>query len=290
MAQDGQNAPPGWYPTPDGTQRYWDGAQWTEAVAPAGGQVGEDPLPGPAPVGEPAETRPWFKKKRFILPIAAVLLIGVLSQLGGDDESTTAAETPTTAATEETTAAEVEETSEPDVTTEPEEEPEEVEEVEEPVDDGPDLTPGQDNALRAAQNYLETMPFSRQGLIDQLSSEFGNGFDVEDATFAVDNLTVDWQEQAVRQAESYLETMPFSRQGLIDQLSSEFGSQHTLEDATYAVDNITVDWNEQAVLAAESYLETMPFSRQGLIEQLSSEFGSQFTVEQATHAVDELGL
>jgi len=22
--------PPGWYPTPDGRQRYWDGSQWTQ--------------------------------------------------------------------------------------------------------------------------------------------------------------------------------------------------------------------------------------------------------------------
>ncbi len=36
-------AAPGWYPTGDGWQRYWDGAQWTEHQAPvdtaaAGGQ------------------------------------------------------------------------------------------------------------------------------------------------------------------------------------------------------------------------------------------------------------
>ena len=30
--------PPGWYPDPHdpGTQRYWDGAQWTESRAPVG--------------------------------------------------------------------------------------------------------------------------------------------------------------------------------------------------------------------------------------------------------------
>lgn len=26
--------PPGWYPTPDGRQRYWDGTTWTEHMAP----------------------------------------------------------------------------------------------------------------------------------------------------------------------------------------------------------------------------------------------------------------
>jgi len=29
--------PPGWYPTPDGKQRYWDGTAWTEHMAPAVG-------------------------------------------------------------------------------------------------------------------------------------------------------------------------------------------------------------------------------------------------------------
>jgi uncharacterized Tic20 family protein len=29
-------ASPGWYPTPEGTQRYWDGNRWTEHSAPAG--------------------------------------------------------------------------------------------------------------------------------------------------------------------------------------------------------------------------------------------------------------
>ena len=34
--------PPGWYPTPDGQQRYWDGTNWTEHMAPlvATGQIG----------------------------------------------------------------------------------------------------------------------------------------------------------------------------------------------------------------------------------------------------------
>ena len=26
--------PAGWYPQPDGRQRYWDGEQWTEIFAP----------------------------------------------------------------------------------------------------------------------------------------------------------------------------------------------------------------------------------------------------------------
>ena len=97
----------------------------------------------------------------------------------------------------------------------------------------PHFTKSQENAIRAAEDYLEFMAFSRQGLIDQLSSEYGSQFPVADATFAVDALDVDWNEQAARSAQSYLDTMPFSCQALIDQLSSEYGSQFTIEQARH---------------------------------------------------------
>lgn len=75
--------------------------------------------------------------------------------------------------------------------------------------------------------------FSRQGLIDQLSSGYGSQFPVEDATFAVDSLNWDWNEQATKKGQSYLDFMAFSCRGLIDQLSSPYGSQFTIEQATY---------------------------------------------------------
>ena len=48
-----------------------------------------------------------------------------------------------------------------------------------------EITLAMDNALASAQDYLDYSAFSRQGLIDQLSSEYGSGFEVEDATWAV---------------------------------------------------------------------------------------------------------
>jgi hypothetical protein len=50
------------------------------------------------------------------------------------------------------------------------------------------LTAAQRNAVRSASAYLKMSGFSRQGLIDQLSSEYGDRFSVEDATVAVDSL------------------------------------------------------------------------------------------------------
>ncbi|MCC3334387.1 MULTISPECIES: Ltp family lipoprotein [Mycolicibacterium] len=73
----------------------------------------------------------------------------------------------------------------------------------------------QRNAVRTAEDYLDYTAFSREGLIQQLEYE---GFSTEDATFAVDHITVDWNEQAARAAEDYLDYSGFSRSGLIDQL------------------------------------------------------------------------
>ncbi|HPB73462.1 MAG TPA: Ltp family lipoprotein, partial [Phycicoccus sp.] len=56
---------------------------------------------------------------------------------------------------------------------------------------------------------------------------------VEDATAAVDSLTVDWNEQAAKAAKAYVSMTGFSCQGLIDQLASDYGDKFTVEQATY---------------------------------------------------------
>lgn len=95
------------------------------------------------------------------------------------------------------------------------------------------LTPAQRNAVRSARSYLSMSGFSRKGLIQQLSSEYGEQFSVGDATVAVDYLSVDWNAQAARSAAAYLEMSGFSCQGLIDQLSSSYGEKYTVAQATY---------------------------------------------------------
>lgn len=85
------------------------------------------------------------------------------------------------------------------------------------------------NALASADLYLQTMAFSKTGLIDQLKYE---GYSEEAAKFAVDRCGADWNEQAARMAEQYLNTMSFSRSGLIEQLEYE---GFTAEQAEYGV-------------------------------------------------------
>ncbi|EHU3119818.1 Ltp family lipoprotein [Acinetobacter baumannii] len=95
------------------------------------------------------------------------------------------------------------------------------------------FTASQFNAIRTANSYLEYQAFSRKGLINQLSSDYGEGYSVEDATVAVDSLDVDWKEQAAKAAAQYLEQQGFSCKGLINQLASDYGEKFTLEQAKY---------------------------------------------------------
>lgn len=96
-----------------------------------------------------------------------------------------------------------------------------------------DLSGPQKNAVRSAEQYLSLQGFSKAGLIEQLSSNFGDQYEEEDARIAVESLNVDWNEQAVRSAEQYLELQGFSCQGLIDQLSSSYGDRYTESQARY---------------------------------------------------------
>lgn len=95
------------------------------------------------------------------------------------------------------------------------------------------LTVAQQNAARSALGYINMSGFSRKGLIHQLSSSSGEGYEVADATVAVDSLGIDWKEQAVRSAKDYLRMSGFSCKGLIQQLSSSSGENYTAAEARY---------------------------------------------------------
>lgn len=99
-------------------------------------------------------------------------------------------------------------------------------------------TLSQQNALKSAEQYLETSAFSEAGLIEQLSSEAGSKYPHADAVWAVEHLEVNWNEQAVKAAKQYLSTSSFSCQGLIEQLDSEAGSKFTVAQAEYAAHQV----------------------------------------------------
>lgn len=95
------------------------------------------------------------------------------------------------------------------------------------------LTGPQKNAVRSAKQYLNMQGFSRDGLIQQLSSDYGDGYNRSDARVAVDSLNVNWNRQAARSAKQYIKMQGFSCSGLIDQLSSSAGDAYTESQARY---------------------------------------------------------
>lgn len=247
-------------------------------------------FPPPAPngdgTGEPK--KPWFKRKRIIIPVAVVALfiaIGAAGAAGGagkdsDEPKQIVAAEPAAAAAEvtvpettgltakeaqallenagleisfsadsgvvldrdnwtvlsttpaagatakegDTVVVNVEKTAKPEAAVPAAEEP-----AAPAAPEAPSLEHA--NALRAAQDYLNVMAFSRLGLIDQLSSQYGASYPVDVATWAADNAGADWNAQAAKAAQQYLDTMSFSRQGLYDQLTSEYGGKFTPDEA-----------------------------------------------------------
>jgi hypothetical protein len=163
----------------------------------------------------PKAKRPWFKKKRFIIPLGLVAVGAIATAGGGGDTATTTAEPAASQAASAKASASAPAASKAA-----------------PSSAAPKKAAGtksQQNALRAAENYLEFKGFSKQGLIDQLSSEYGDKYPKADAV---------WAEQAVRSGQSYLDFQAFSRDGLIQQLSSSAGDKFTKAQATYAADKL----------------------------------------------------
>jgi hypothetical protein len=85
--------PAGWYPQNDGRQRYWDGDQWTDHFAPGTGAGPADAAPE-ALISDVSK-RPWFKKKRFLIPGGLIALAFVAGALSPDDATTPVAASTT---------------------------------------------------------------------------------------------------------------------------------------------------------------------------------------------------
>jgi hypothetical protein len=98
----------------------------------------------------------------------------------------------------------------------------------------PQYTASQQAAIQDANGYLSTEPgFSMQGLIDQL--EFDK-FSAADATFAVNHITVDWDQQAADDAKNYQTTEGgFSCGSMVQQLEFD---KFTPEQAAYGANSV----------------------------------------------------
>lgn len=99
-----------------------------------------------------------------------------------------------------------------------------------PIRDTANETLSQKNAVEKAISYINLMPFSHKGLIEQLEYE---KFSYDDAAYGATYCGADWYEQAVLKAASYLDLMSFSHDGLVEQLEYD-GFTH--DQAVYGVE------------------------------------------------------
>ena len=103
---------------------------------------------------------------------------------------------------------------------------------------GKEPTSEQKNALKKAEAYAKTLHMSKQGIYDQLVSEYGENFDSDSAQYAIDNIIWDWDANALAKAKSYRDTLNMSKNAIYDQLVSEYGEKFTASEAQYAIDHL----------------------------------------------------
>lgn len=199
--------------------------------------------------------KPLYKRISFWTML--VIVVAVIANISGGKSSEKRANTPST--TETSTA---------------------------PVPN--DATNEQKNALRQAASYAGHMHMSKAGIFDQLTSEYGEKFNHDDATWAIEHLKTDYNKNALAKAKDYANQQYMSKNGIYDQLMSEHGEKFLSEEAQYAVDNLQADYNENAHKKAEQYQKEQGMSSDAIYDQLKSEYGEKFTPEEAQYAVRSL--
>ena len=86
--------------------------------------------------------------------------------------------------------------------------------------------------------YSSMMYMSKQGIYDQLISEYGDQFEISEAQYAMDNIQADWNQNALESAKSYRENMDMSDSEIYNQLVSEYGEKFEPSEAQYAIDHL----------------------------------------------------
>jgi hypothetical protein len=153
----------------------------------------------------------WFARHKVLTAILAIIVIGIIaSAASGGSKSNTSTNSSTATSTADKSQAAATEKKD-NVPTE------------------------YKSALSQAGSYANTMHMSKQGVYDQLVSEYGGKFSAEAAQYAIDNVKADWNAQALAKAKSYQDTMHMSPSAIHDQLTSVSGEKFTATEADYAI-------------------------------------------------------
>ena len=143
-----------------------------------------------------------------------------------------------------------------------------------------ELTREEQDALDYALALLETVAYSREGIISQMVHD---GYEEAVAAAAADRTGTDWKAQAVRSAQECVLHLAVSRTGVAQMLEYE---RFTADETVYAMEQLKdVDWDAETDQAVEKHLE-QGVSKRGLEDVL--EFQG-FTQEQIKKAVSKTG-
>ncbi|QQR93771.1 Ltp family lipoprotein [bacterium] len=167
-----------------------------------------------------ADLRNWFVRHKVITGILIIIGIGIIgSAMGGNETKNTSDSSSTTNNVQEAkSTADVKAEADTKVA---------------------ESVPAEyKSALSQAETYANTMHLSKQGVYDQLVSEYGGKFPKEAAQYAIDNVKADWNANALSQAKTYRDTMHLSTAAVRDQLISEYGAKFTKVEADYAIQHL----------------------------------------------------
>ncbi len=157
----------------------------------------------------------WFARHKVLTIILAfIVLAGIGGASGGGNKSTNNSSSSTSL------TANTASKNEPTAKAEPKQ---------------PDVPAEYKSALSQAGSYANTMHMSKQGVYDQLVSEYGGKFSAAAAQYAIDNVKADWNANALAKAKDYQNTQHLSPSAIHDQLTSSYGEKFTASEADYAI-------------------------------------------------------
>ena len=131
------------------------------------------------------ESKPKNKKKgcliAVIVVVALFVLIMVIGALSGGDESNPATNDVTTTTVQQDNKSTVQQDNKSTTKSE------------KTVKTSSTVSREFQNALKTAKSYSDHMYLSKQGIYDQLTSEYGEQFPADAAQYAIDNLQADYK-------------------------------------------------------------------------------------------------
>ncbi len=158
----------------------------------------------------------WFGRHKVLTVIGIIVLLAIIGGAagGGKSSNSTTNSSPTANTSSKTEPATATETKQPDVPAE------------------------YKSAFSQATSYAKTLHMSKQGVYDQLVSEYGGKFTAPAAQYAIDNVKADWNANALAKAKDYQKQQSLSPSAIHDQLTSAAGEKFTQAEADYAIQHL----------------------------------------------------